>query len=199
MARLANPALAERRRHQIMDAAIACFRRRGFHQTTMAEICAEAGVSAGAIYHYFASKSEIISAIAEDAREGADAAFLRMAEQDGLVAALCQSASGFFHKLSEGDGALMADIIAESIRDETISATMRRADANSIRVTASAVRASQKRGETAADLDPELAAHTIMAAIEGIGLRRAFLGDASGNVADAQFRAFLERYLSLRS
>ena len=48
MSRLANPELAERRRRQILDAALACFRRRGFHQTSMSEICTEADISAGA-------------------------------------------------------------------------------------------------------------------------------------------------------
>ena len=67
MSRLADPLLAERRRRQILDAAMVCFRRRGFHQATMQEICSEAGISPGALYRYFGSKSEIIAAIASDA------------------------------------------------------------------------------------------------------------------------------------
>ena len=63
MSRLARPELAERRRRQILDAALDCFRRRGFHQTSMQEICAAAGISAGALYRYFGSKAEIITAI----------------------------------------------------------------------------------------------------------------------------------------
>src|SRR5215218_9949850 len=50
------------RRQQIIDAAYRCFARKGFHQTTMREIYAEAGLSPGAIYHYFASKEDIIEA-----------------------------------------------------------------------------------------------------------------------------------------
>ena len=52
----------EARRNEILDAAFACFRRRGFHQTTMQDIYREAGLSAGAVYHYFHSKEEMISA-----------------------------------------------------------------------------------------------------------------------------------------
>ncbi len=50
------------RRQQIIDAAYRCFARKGFHQTTMRDIYAEAGLSPGAIYHYFDSKEEIIEA-----------------------------------------------------------------------------------------------------------------------------------------
>ena len=50
------------RRQQIIDAAYRCFARKGFHQTTMREIYAEAGLSPGAIYHYFGSKADIIEA-----------------------------------------------------------------------------------------------------------------------------------------
>lgn len=52
----------EQRRRQILDAAIACFARRGFHQTTMADIAAQAGVSDTLAYRYFGSKDEIIEA-----------------------------------------------------------------------------------------------------------------------------------------
>ncbi len=57
----------EAKRAQIVAAARRCFSRDGFHQTSMPDIAAEAGVSAGAPYRYFASKEEIILAIAADA------------------------------------------------------------------------------------------------------------------------------------
>jgi AcrR family transcriptional regulator len=52
------------RRDEIVDAALHCFRRKGFQSTSMAEIISESGLSAGAIYGYYASKSEIILAAA---------------------------------------------------------------------------------------------------------------------------------------
>jgi AcrR family transcriptional regulator len=52
------------RRDEIVDGALRCFRRKGFQATSMAEIISESGLSAGAIYGYFASKSEIVLASA---------------------------------------------------------------------------------------------------------------------------------------
>ena len=54
----------ETRRRQILDASIECFAREGFHRTSMAQIIAEAGVSAGTIYLYFTGKRKC-RAIAE--------------------------------------------------------------------------------------------------------------------------------------
>src|SRR6476661_7133726 len=53
------------RKAQILEAAIVCFAKRGFHQTSMHDISAEAGISVGLIYRYFANKEAVISAMAD--------------------------------------------------------------------------------------------------------------------------------------
>jgi TetR/AcrR family transcriptional regulator, transcriptional repressor of aconitase len=54
------------RRDQILNAARRCFLRDGFHATSMQDLFAEAGLSSGAVYRYFASKDDVIIAIAEE-------------------------------------------------------------------------------------------------------------------------------------
>jgi AcrR family transcriptional regulator len=54
----------ERRRQQILDAAQLCFARKGFHETSMQDVFAESGMSAGAVYRYFKSKNDIVAALA---------------------------------------------------------------------------------------------------------------------------------------
>jgi AcrR family transcriptional regulator len=58
------------RRRQILDAALVCFARRGFHGTPMHAIFEEAGLSPGAVYRYFKSKEEIVEAIATETLSG---------------------------------------------------------------------------------------------------------------------------------
>src|SRR5213593_132723 len=53
------------RRSQILDAALVCFAKRGFHQASMHDISAEAGISVGLIYRYFENKDAVISAMAD--------------------------------------------------------------------------------------------------------------------------------------
>ncbi|MEV6274900.1 TetR/AcrR family transcriptional regulator [Nocardia sp. NPDC051832] len=60
----------ERRKQQILDAAQVCFARKGFAVTSMQDIFAESGLSAGAVYRYFKSKNEIIAALAFEAMAG---------------------------------------------------------------------------------------------------------------------------------
>src|SRR3990170_8142214 len=59
----------EARRNQIVDAAWACFARKGYHQTTMQDIATEAGISAGAIYRYYPSKEGVLKAINDRSQE----------------------------------------------------------------------------------------------------------------------------------
>jgi AcrR family transcriptional regulator len=60
-----TPERAEARRQQILAAAARCFSERGFHATTMRAICREAGLSAGAVYTWFPSKTAIIEALGQ--------------------------------------------------------------------------------------------------------------------------------------
>jgi AcrR family transcriptional regulator len=54
------------RHQQILRAAMSCFARRGFHQTTMNDISAEAQISVGLIYRYFDSKDAVIAFMAAE-------------------------------------------------------------------------------------------------------------------------------------
>ena len=60
------------RRLQIIDAARACFERKGFSGTSMADIIRESGLSAGSIYSHFESKSEILQQTAESTFSAAE-------------------------------------------------------------------------------------------------------------------------------
>lgn len=54
-------------RQRLLDAALASFRTKGFDATTMRDIARAVGISAGATYHYFASKEALVQAYYETA------------------------------------------------------------------------------------------------------------------------------------
>jgi len=54
------------RRRQIIEAARRCFAHSGFHGTSMQDIFVESGLSAGAVYGYFAGKDDLVGAIIEE-------------------------------------------------------------------------------------------------------------------------------------
>ena len=71
MPRLA-PAIKVERRQQLIEAAWRCVADRGFKTLTVDEVCAEAGVSKGAFYVYFAQKQDLLSALLADEAQQID-------------------------------------------------------------------------------------------------------------------------------
>jgi AcrR family transcriptional regulator len=51
------------KRRLILDAAVRAFARRGFHACRVSDIADEAGVAYGLVYHYFASKDEVLDTL----------------------------------------------------------------------------------------------------------------------------------------
>ena len=52
----------DRRRRQILRAALKAFRRKGYHATTLEDIALDLGVRKAALYHYFPDKDAILYA-----------------------------------------------------------------------------------------------------------------------------------------
>jgi AcrR family transcriptional regulator len=60
-----KPEAQEDRREEIRHAAFTCFSAKGYHETRLEDICAEAGVSRGTFYWYFKSKEAVFLEILE--------------------------------------------------------------------------------------------------------------------------------------
>jgi AcrR family transcriptional regulator len=58
------------RRTQLLEAAVRVFARKGFHTCRVGEIAEEAGVAHGLLYHYFASKDEVLETIFRETWSG---------------------------------------------------------------------------------------------------------------------------------
>src|SRR5438067_5687203 len=56
-------AAAERKREQILQAAVRVFAAQGYEATRVGDIATEAGVAYGLVYHYFGSKEAVLEAV----------------------------------------------------------------------------------------------------------------------------------------
>jgi AcrR family transcriptional regulator len=56
-----RPDVSAERRTQIIQAALTCFARKGFTNTTMDDIVAESGLSKGSLYWYFDGKDDLFA------------------------------------------------------------------------------------------------------------------------------------------
>jgi AcrR family transcriptional regulator len=86
-----NPDLIERRRRQIIDAAVQLFIEHGFHKTTTRQLARAAGISIGSLYEYIASKEDILYLVCDA---------IHAEIQRGVSAALDRATDGH-HSLSE--------------------------------------------------------------------------------------------------
>ncbi len=76
-----NPELVQKRRRQIVDAAVKLFIENGFHKTTTRQIASAVGFSIGSLYEYVASKEDVLylvcDAIHEEVEKGLKASLSR--------------------------------------------------------------------------------------------------------------------------
>ena len=99
------------KQERILEAALRLFRDRGFDQTTMRDIAAEAGVAVGAAYYYFDSKEAMVMAFYRQASEETHALIGQALENThGLkqrIAAILAIRLGYFEPNRRFLGALL--------------------------------------------------------------------------------------------
>jgi AcrR family transcriptional regulator len=166
------------RRRQIIDAAIGCFVRDGFHRATMQDICREAQLSPGAVYRYFSSKDELIEAIAEE-RHAREAEYMRNAQAlGGGTEGLRALGRASFSSLADPDERrrrrLGVQVWAEAARNPAIRKIIMPGIDRGRIVMAQFVREAQERGELAPGLDPDSVARAMLALFQGFILQQAW-------------------------
>lgn len=177
MPKVAPEYLAERRR-RILGAAGRCFAKQGFRETTIPDICLEAGVSPGAIYRYFASKDEIIDALCAESLER-DESFLDAAAQaPTTIQAFEALGNGFMPRSSDPGSSLgprfSVQYWAEAARNPQL--LERTLDSTELYVEAMAdiVRRGQADGDVNPQLDPKAVARVFIAIGQGLILQMAW-------------------------
>lgn len=117
-----DPQRALFRRNQVLDAAECCFSRSGFHSASMAEISKAAGMSAGHIYNYFASKDDIIAAFVQKNMERVSLLIRELEESaDPLQATLDDLEDTVREKFDPATWTLLTEIHAEASRNPKIA------------------------------------------------------------------------------
>jgi AcrR family transcriptional regulator len=123
-----KPDTQRARREHILDAAERCFARAGFHATSMQDICREAGVSAGALYIYFASKEALIAGIAERDRLQFQTRFAELASATDFFSALESIGDAYFIADEPHRRLMCVEIGIESTRNAQVGAIHRSVD-----------------------------------------------------------------------
>ena len=175
MPKVSEAYLASRRQH-ILDAAIACFARNGFHQTTTDDICREAEISPGALYGYFSSKEEIIKAVA--AQHSQDERMNNLVRQMGKTDDFLQVEALLTYWFSRLKRAAMDTAMrvrvrswAEALQNPQVEAEVLARWAERLATGEEWIKKSQARGEINPDLDSQAAARALQAVLDGFVLQ----------------------------
>lgn len=162
----------EARKSQILDAAWTCFARNGYHRTTMQDIATEAGISAGAIYRYFAGKEAVLTAINQRSQALSRALVAAASDDDDPIRSISiigEAMLRFFHDPAfETIARINIEIWPEILRHEEL----RTAIGDEICFWRAAVTKimtdARDRGDLRADVNPEALAQVLMCAWEGM-------------------------------
>lgn len=157
------------RRSQILDAALICFGKRGFHQASMHDISAEAGISVGLIYRYFENKEAVISAMADRHKKEISLVLERARQAPTLLESLeilftahcCENEP---HVLS----AFVVDLYAEASRNPVLADVVRDVLTTAMDGVTELIARSPEAKNSTHDLSPSELAELIFAVARGM-------------------------------
>jgi len=173
-----SEAQRDARRQHILDAALRCFSRDGFHATTTADIVRESGVSQGSLYLYFANKDDIVVALADDRHQG-EALLNALAgrEQDpvrGLAALIELHGEGLVNADRTDIRRLGVQAWGEALLNPRILATTIEGLTLVRQAIVAIVERGQRTGQIRPEVDADSFARTLIAVFQGYVLQTAW-------------------------
>lgn len=171
-----------RRRQQILDAAKECFIRKGFHQTSMADVFAESGLSAGAVYVYFKGKDEIVVAIAERVMANVYGVLEPAAKKDPppSIAELFKYVITSAEAVGFGDekmARLVPQVWAEAAQNPHLGSTISSSYQDVHGILAAVVKRLQADGRVSTSVHPDRVAKAIFGMVLGYVVQRLVMPD----------------------
>jgi AcrR family transcriptional regulator len=182
------------RQEQIINAAVACFSRKGFHQTTMKDICEEAGLSPGAVYNYFSGKEDIVTRCAEISLQR-NIEIFASASGKGTVEAFKDVLQMLFSLVKQEniDQAFSFDLElwAESTRNPIVREALRKNEEGNLKVLTEMVVAGQQQGIFNPDLDALSFARLLFSMFVGFEVQMA----SNPNMDIDSYKAVLDSFI----
>jgi AcrR family transcriptional regulator len=172
------------RRRDLVRAAIRVFARKGFHAARVGDIAEEAGVAHGLLYHYFASKEDVLESIFRET-------WTRVVEQATVLEAsgepLPDQLRGFasFYLGTWLSAPNLARVMIREVARSPHVGERVGVLRDALAALRRMIEAAQARGDVRADADPQLATWAFYGALEEI-LGGWVLGQLPGGEADVE-------------
>ena len=156
------------KRRAILHAAVRVFAEKGYHGCRIADVARAANVAYGLVYHYFRNKEELLESVFAEQWAILINAIRAIDEGPGSAADKLAGIYGFVFDVFKTAPAAVRVLILEvtrtphSLRAGSTRETFERA----VRLVEDVVRQGQVRGELRADMDPLVAAASLLGALE---------------------------------
>jgi TetR/AcrR family transcriptional repressor of uid operon len=192
-----DPVKHEEKRRQILEVAEGCFLRDGFRGASISDICAEAQMSPGHLYHYFKSKEAIVRDLTELHLQRVASRFEEMTAKTNVLEAFLSEIDVWQKKKAKRNPALICEVVAEASRNPAIAEILQRRTQTLRDILAGFLREGQQRQQIDRRLDPDLTAAVVLSLVDAIdGL--AMKDDEKFNSVEAMdlLRTMFARFLT---
>jgi TetR/AcrR family fatty acid metabolism transcriptional regulator len=155
------------RRRQILEAAVKVFADKGFHASRVGDVAEEAGIAYGLVYHYFASKEDLLETIFRTTWTEM-LSRVREVEEAGVPAAeAVRQVTALLLRTWRRDPDLVRVLVREVTRNQHVQQEIEEI-AEAMQALERIVRRGQDTGEFRTDLDARLAAVVFYGALEEV-------------------------------
>ena len=187
---------ADKKRGDIVKAARSCFRKNGFHQTSMQEVCTAVGLGPGAVYRYFDSKQAIIEAMAQVELRASRSIEHVVQHADDFNDALHSMTQAFLQRHDfAADASMLTEVYAEGMRNKRVGSIVKKVEDDWITLLATMVRTAQARGQVDVHIDARQTALFVTALWDGMMIRQVFHRQSKSDSMIAFFEAMLGKCL----
>ncbi len=157
----------EEKRRLILDAAVRVFAQKGYHTCRVGDIAEEAGVAHGLLYHYFASKEEVLETVFRETWSDLLEAVKGVEESGEPAREQLRQVAAILLRSWRRDPDLVRVLVREVARSPQVQ--LRVAEiGEAFRAIERIVEHGQAAGDFRSDLDPRLAGVIFYGAIEEI-------------------------------
>jgi AcrR family transcriptional regulator len=164
----------QQRREQILQAAMACFARQGYHTTSMDEVVRQSGLSVGAIYSYFTSKEDLFLALCDYRTEQTLAYLNELFRRPGPMPKKFHDGVDYFFRQLDEDllslARVSAEFLSEAAKSERIKQRQERRCETIRQFLRWLLTEARMNGDFRDDFDLDAAVELMMALNDGIVL-----------------------------
>ena len=155
------------KRKRILDAAVRVFAEHGYHGARVGDIAKDAGVAHGLLYHYFASKDEVLRTIFVENWGELVARFRAVEAADEPAAAKLEGIAKILLRTWRNDPALVTVMVREVARSQLLQEQVEDVR-EAFTILQRVIEEGQSTGAFRRDLDARLASWVVYGGLEEV-------------------------------